>query len=147
MRIEKLTTLSKGNNQSNKANWAATRKIETMADRVAAMASTSTSHSGLIGAMSSSQSTPKVRQSQISGNTINKTSLHISLNLSQCAVSLNERPIKEIRYHLQVLLKASERTKAIDIRAKSRDNRKNYWYFVFVTTQAQEKLLQIHKDE
>ncbi len=31
-RIEELITLSKGNNQANKANRAATRKIETMAD-------------------------------------------------------------------------------------------------------------------
>ncbi len=97
--------------------------------------------------MSSSQSTPKVGQSQINAITVNKTSSHISLDLSQCAVSLNEKPIKEIRNHLQVLLKASERTKAIDIRAISRDNRKDHRYFVLVTTQAQEELLRIHKDE
>lgn len=146
-RIEELTMLSKGNNQANKANRAATRKIETMADRVAAMASTSASHSGLISVSNSSQTTPKVGKSQISASTVNKTSSHISLDLLQCAVSLNERPIREIRNHLQALLKASERTKAIDIRAMSRDNRKDHRYFVLVTTQAQEELLRIHKDE
>ena len=39
--IKELTTHSKGNIQANKANRAATKKIETMADRVAAMAATS----------------------------------------------------------------------------------------------------------
>ncbi len=111
------------------------------------MASTSLSHSGLISAIGSSQSTPKVEQSQISASIVNKTSSHISLDLSQCAVSLNEKPIRKIPNLLQALLKASEQTKAIDIRAMSRDNRKDHRYFVFVTTQAQEELLRIHKDE
>ena len=118
-----------------------------MADWVAAIASTYASHSGLISAISSSQSIPNVGQSQINANNVNKTSSHISLDLSQCAVSLNEKPIREIWNHLQDLLKASERTKAIYIRAISRDNRKDHRYFVFVTTKAQEELLQIHKYE
>ncbi len=95
-RIEKLTTLSKGNNQANKENGAATRKIKTMADRVAAIASTYTSHSGLISAISSSQSSANVGQSQINASNVNKTSSHISLDLSQCALSLNKKPIREI---------------------------------------------------
>ncbi len=99
-RIEELTTLSKRNNQANKANRAETQKIETIADRVAAMTSASASHSGLIIAISSSQSTPKVGQSQISAITVNKTSSHISLDLSQCVVSFNERSIREIQNHL-----------------------------------------------
>lgn len=95
-RIEELTMLSKGNNQVSKANRAATCKIETMANRVAAMASTSTSLSGLISATSSPQSMSKAGLIQKSASNVNNTSLYISLNLSQCAVSLNERPSKEI---------------------------------------------------
>lgn len=146
-RIEELTMLSKGNNQVNKANGAVTCKIETTADRVAAMASTSTSYLGPISAISSPQSTSNVGLIQRSAGIVNKTSLHISLNLSQRAVFLNERPIKKIRNHLQASLKASKRTKAVDIQAMSRDNCKDHQYFVFVTTQAQVELLRIHKDE
>ena len=146
-RSEELTTLLKRNNQANKANRAETQKIKTMADRVAAITSISASHSGLISAISSSQSTSKVGQSQTSASTVNKTSLNISPDLLQCAVSFNEKSIREIRNHLQALLKASEWTKAIDIQAMSRDNRKDHQHFVFVTTQAQEELLRIHKDE
>lgn len=146
-RIEELIMLSKGNNQVNKANRAVTRKIETTADQVAALASTSTSYLGPISAISSPQSTSNVGLIQRSAVIVNKTSLHISLNLSQCAVFLNERPIKKIRNHLQASLKASKRTKAVDIQAMSRDNYKDHQYFVFVTTQAQVEILRIHKDE
>lgn len=40
-RIEELTLSSKGNTQINKANQAAVKKIEAMADRIAAMAASS----------------------------------------------------------------------------------------------------------
>lgn len=69
------------------------------------------------------------------------------LDLAQCAVSLNERPLKAIREHLQASLKASNQTKEIDIRAMSRDNRKDHRYFMFVTSQAQEDILRVHSDE
>lgn len=39
--LEELTMHSKGNIQANKGSRATTKKIETMADRVAAMAATS----------------------------------------------------------------------------------------------------------
>ncbi|MCJ1345737.1 hypothetical protein MMC31_003946, partial [Peltigera leucophlebia] len=54
-RVEELSTLSKGNLHANKANRAATKKIETVADRVAAMASITTSPSGPSNPASSSK--------------------------------------------------------------------------------------------
>lgn len=62
-------------------------------------------------------------------------------------LSLNERPLKEIRQHLQVSIKGSDRTKAIDIRAMSSDNRKDHRYFLFVASQAHENTLRVHLDE
>lgn len=55
-RIKKLCILSKGNLQANKANRAATKKIETMADQVAAMASITTFPSNSLNLASSSKS-------------------------------------------------------------------------------------------
>lgn len=142
-RIEELCVHSKGSNQADKANRAATKKIETMADRVAAMASTATSLPG-----SANVTSPAQRgQSQVGASNLNKSSPPIVLDLSQCTSSLNERPVKEIRMHLQASLKASDRTKAIDIRAMSRDNCKDHRYVVFVTTQVQEDALRVHIDE
>ena len=69
------------------------------------------------------------------------------VDLSECASPLSERPLKDIRAHLQSSLKGTEHTKAIEIKAMSRDNRQNHRYFVFVTTQVEESLLRIHIDE
>lgn len=71
---------------------------------------------------------------------MNKTNPHLILDLAQCAVSLDKR-------HLQASFKASNQTKEIDIRAMSRDNRKNHRYFMFVTSQAQEDILRVHSDK
>ena len=126
-RVEELSTLSKGNLQANKANRAATKKIETMADRVAAMASITTSPSGPSNPASSSKSIQRLdQQGHTSPSNVNRTNPHLILDLAQCAVSLNERPLKAIREHLQASLKASNQTKEIDIRAMSRNNRKDH---------------------
>lgn len=45
------------------------------------------------------------------------------LDLAQCAVDLNEKPLKAIQEHLQSSLKASNLTKDIEIQAISKDTR------------------------
>ena len=100
-RIEELTFHSKGSTQASKANQVAAKKIETMADRVAAMAATSPAQSN------SANVNPGQESSQTSSS-LKKASPHLVLDLSECAPSLNERPLKEIRQHLQASIKRSD---------------------------------------
>lgn len=76
-----------------------------------------------------------------SSSSLKKSSPHLVVDLSECASSLNERPLKEIRQHLQASIKKSDRIKGIDIRAMSRR------YFVFVSSQAHEDGLRVHLDD
>ena len=74
--VEELSTLSKDNLQANKANRASTKKIETMAGQVAAMASITISLSGPSNPASSSKSIQKLdQQSHTSPSNVNKTGL------------------------------------------------------------------------
>ena len=134
-KIEELSAHSKGNIQTAKANRAATKKIETMADRVAAMAATTNSPTNAIKtAVAPSNLGPSSNPTKVAS--LKKTGPHIIIDLAECEVSLNERPLKDIRIHLQSSIKNSNHTKAIEIQAMSRDNR-----------HAEENLLRIHTDE
>ena len=117
-----------------------------MADRVAAMAATSAPLSGQSSLANVSQSSAKSGPDRKVSNAKN-TSLHLVVDLSECASPLNKRPLKDIRAHLQLSLKGIEHTKAIEIKAMSRDNRQDHRYFLFVTTQVEENLLRIHLDK
>ena len=120
-----LNTHSKGNVQANKASRAATKKIETMADRVAAMAAKSAPLSSQSSLANESQSSAKSSPNRKILNA-KKTSPHLVVDLSDCASPLRERPLKDIRAHLQSSLKCNERNKAIEIKAMSRDNRQDH---------------------
>ena len=146
MRIEELTLHSKGNTQASKANQVAAKKIETMADRVAAMAATFSAQSGPANMSSGVYVNPGQGSNQ-SNSSLKKSSPHLVVDLSECAPSLNERPLKEIRQHLQASIKRSDRIKGIEIRAMSRDNRKDHRYFVFVSSQAHEDGFRVHLDD
>lgn len=112
-----------------------------MVDRVAAMTSITTSPPGPSYPASLSKSIQRLdQQSHISPSNVNKINPHLILELAQCTVYLNKKPLKTIREHLQASFKAFNQTKEIDIRAMSRDNRKNHRYFMFVTSQAQKNI-------
>lgn len=98
-------------------------------------------------AQSSSANVNPGQESSQSSSSSKNASPHLVLDLSECAPSLNERPLKEIRQHLQASIKRSDRTKGIEIRAMSRDNRKDHRYFVFVASQAHEDGLRMHLDD
>ena len=107
-KIDELSIHSKGNIETAKANRVATKKIETMADRVAAMASITLPPSSSPSPVSTPKSTRKPAQnSHTSPTTAKKTNPHLILDLAQYAVDLNERLLKAIREHLQSSLKAS----------------------------------------
>ena len=76
-----------------------------------------------------------------------KTSPHVVVDLTECGPSLNERPVKDIRMHIQASIKNTDRTKFVKIQAMSKDNRQDHRYFLFVATQVEENLLRIHTDE
>ncbi len=76
-----------------------------------------------------------------------KTSPHLVVDLTECASSLNERPVKDIRMHIQESIKSTDPTKSVKIQAISKDNRQDHRYFLFVATQVEENLLRIHTDE
>lgn len=76
-----------------------------------------------------------------------KTSLYLTVNLSEFTFSLNKRLLKEIRQYLQVSIKRSDRTKAIAICTISKDNCKEYWYFLYVVSQAHKNTLCMHLNE
>lgn len=112
-----------------------------MADRVAAMASITLPPSSSPSPVSTPKSTRKPTQnSHTSPSTANKTNPHLILDLTQCAVDLNKRLLKAIQEYLQSSLKASNQTKDIEIRAMSKDNRKDHRYFVFVTSPSEEDI-------
>ncbi len=82
-KIDELSILSKGNNKTAKANRVATKKIETMADRVAAMASITLPPSSSPSPVSMPKSTWKPAQnSHTSPNTSRKTNPHLILDLA-----------------------------------------------------------------
>lgn len=142
-RIEELTTHSKENTQINKASQSAIKKIETMADRVAAMAATSSATQSNPANVGSGFQT-KIKPGPNSPDSVSKkTSPYLAIDLLECTPSLNERPLKEIRQHLQASIKGSDR----DIRAMSRDKRKDHRYFLSIASQAHENTLRVHLDE
>lgn len=128
------------------SNQVAAKKIVIMADRVAAMPATSSAQSGPANMSSGLYVNPGQGSNQFSSS-LKKASPYLVVDLSQCAPSLNERPLKEIIQHLQASIKRSDRTKDIAIRAMSRDSRKDHRYFVFVVSQAHEDGLRVHLDD
>ena len=117
-----------------------------MVDRVAAMATTSAPLFGQSSLTNVSQSSSKSGPDRKVSN-LKKTSLHLVVDLSECASPLSKRSLKDIRAHLQLLLKGTKHTKTIEIKAMSRDNRQDHRYFVFIRTQVEENLLCIHIDK
>ncbi|MCJ1345717.1 hypothetical protein MMC31_003926 [Peltigera leucophlebia] len=117
-----------------------------MADRVAAMAAISSVQSSPANNNEESQTKVKLG-SNLSVSSSKKTGPYLALDLSECTSSLNERPLKEIRQHLQASIKGLEQTKGIEICAMSKDNRKGHRYFLFVALQAHENALRVHLDE
>lgn len=87
-RIEELTTHSKGNTQINKANQLAVKKIEIMADQVAAMAaSSSATQSNPANVGSGFQA--KIQPGPNSPNSVSKrTSPYLAVDLSECTSHL-----------------------------------------------------------
>lgn len=112
--VEELTTLAKGNIQEDKTNQAATKRIETMADRVAAMAAISTPPTSQANQMHEAQNNA-APSSGLQVSNPKKTSPHLVINLTECATSHSERPLKDILMHIQSLIKSTDRTKAIKI--------------------------------
>ena len=111
------------------------------------MAATSSGQASVTSDSTVPQESPKLRSSRSDIVMEKKTSPHIVQDLSECASVLNERPLIEIRRHLQASIKASNRTKEIEIRAMSRYNRKDHRYLVFVTSQGEEDALRTHLDD
>ena len=144
--VEELTTQAKGNTQANKASRAATKKIETMAERVAAMAATSTPSNNQASQRLEIQNNALPIPGPQASNQ-KRTSPHLVVDLTEGGPSLNERPVKDIRMHIQASIKSTDSTKSVKIQAMSKDNRQDHRYFLFVATQVEENLLRIHTDE
>lgn len=131
--VEELTMQAKGNTQANKASRAATKKIETMMEKVATIAATSTT--------SNNQASQRLEfQANASPNpgpqNLNqkKTSLHLVVDLTEYGPSLNKRPVKNIRTHIQASIKSTNCTKSVKIQTMSEGNRQDHRYFLFVAT-------------
>lgn len=105
-------------------------KRETMASRLASLSSTN---------QTLPSKSAKVKEaSQVK----NKNSL--ILDLSQCPTNVNERPISDIRSHLQVCLKAKEETKEVVICGMKRDSRIDHRYFLYFELASEETTARIH---
>lgn len=109
-RKEELIFQFKVLTQANKANQGATKKIETITDRVAAIAATSLAQPGFTNESTPSQGSSRPGFSR-SDAVLKKTSPYLALNLSEYTSTLNKRPLKEIRQHLQPSIKVANRTK------------------------------------
>lgn len=108
------------------------------------MAAASSTQSTMTSDNTVTQENLKPKSSRPDAIAVKKTSPPIALDLFECASALNERPLIEIRHHLQASIKASNRTKEIEIRAMSRDSRKEHRYFMFVKSQKEEDTLRTH---
>ena len=145
-KIEKLFTHSKRNIQIAKVNRAATEKIETMADRVAAMAATTNFPTNAIKTVvAPSNLGPSSNLTKVAG--LKKISPYIIIDLAEYEVFLNERLLKDIWIYLQLSIKNSNHTKAIEIQAMSRDNCQDHCYFIFVPIHVKKNLFRIHTDK
>lgn len=85
-----------------------------MADRVAAMAAISTPPTSQANQMHEAQNNA-APSSGLQVSNPKKTSPHLVINLTECATSHSERPLKDIQMHIQSLIKSTDRTKAIKI--------------------------------
>lgn len=103
-----------------------------MTDRVAAMAATFSAQPSSTNKSIPSQESSRLGFSR-SNAILKKTSLYLALDLLEYTSRRDERPLKEIRQHFQILIKAVNRTKEINIQTMSRDNRKDHCYFIFAT--------------
>ena len=128
--VTSLKSTIKGlvNQQSGKGKQP-TAAIETMATRLASL----------------SGSTPILPPTSLSsGPAVLKNKNSLILDLSQCPVNVNERPVSDIRKHLQACLKANEETKQVVISGMKRDSRMEHRYFLYFESALEESAARIH---
>lgn len=98
----------KENIEITKANKVATKKIEIIANQIAAITSITLPLSSSPSFVNMPKNTQKLAQnSYISPSSANKINPHLILNLMQCIIDFNKQLLKNIREYLLSSLKAS----------------------------------------
>lgn len=72
---------------------------------------------------------------------------HITLDISECDISLKERRFAEIQKHFQSCLQSHDEIKTVIMKDMNKDAKKDHRYFLFFYTEKDKKVVQIHMEK